>query len=76
MLKRTKYKVSPIFYKKSLDSIPAVSKLRLNASPSGKYHSKSEIHSVGIRSNVASLIIFFVIVIALGGNFKFSNIGM
>ena len=39
ILSMIRYRISPTFYKKVFDSTPAVSKLRLKASSSGKYHS-------------------------------------
>ena len=68
--------MSPMFCKKYIDSKPAVSKLRLKASSSGKYHSRLSIFSVGIRSNVAILINSTVIFMAEAGNLSFSYIGM
>ena len=69
-------RISPIFLSSNFDSIPAVSKFKLNASPSGKYQNMSRIQSVGIRSKLEIDIMAFVTIMAAGGNFSCSYIGM
>ena len=76
ILSMIRYRISPMFCKKDYASTPAVSKLRLKASSSGKYHSALSMESVGIRSKVAILIISVMINMAEAGNLSIRYIGM